>query len=158
MPQPYLLPSAFPATKRRSNLASIFVGVFLVVFAGAGFLIWQKVTPHDDAIPAQQVEKAQAAPTTPTTPVEPLMEDLNVHFDNAIRNTIKAGDLIRQSQRRIRATLPAMDRNYLSVERSRLEAADALAEEAVREANRAAEELEVARKLAQQNLNKGEKQ
>jgi hypothetical protein len=54
--------------------------------------------------------------------------------------------------------MPAMDRNYLDVERARLVAADSLAEEAIRESNRASEELEVALKLTQQKINEGEKQ
>jgi hypothetical protein len=51
-----------------------------------------------------------------------------------------------------------MDRNYLTLERARLEAATALAEAAVREANRASEELEVAQRLTQQKINEGGKQ
>jgi hypothetical protein len=86
------------------------------------------------------------------------MEDLNIHFQNAIRSTVRSSELARQSETRIRAVLPAMDRTYLILERARLEAADSLAEAAVREANRASEELEVAQKLTQQKINEGEKQ
>ena len=156
MQQPYLLPGALPSPKRRTNLAPVFVAVFLGAFLGAGYLIWQKLaTTRSDGTPAPQIEKVQAAPVPVT---DPLMEDLSVHFQNAIRSTIRSSELVRQSQRRIRAVMPAMDRNYLSLERTRLEAANALAEEAIREANRASEELEVAQKLTQQKLTEGGKQ
>jgi hypothetical protein len=86
------------------------------------------------------------------------MEDLIVHFQNAIQSTVRSSELVRESQRRIRTVMPAMDRNYLYLERRRLEAADSLADRAIRECNRAAEELEVAQKLTQQKISEGGKQ
>lgn len=154
MQQPYLLPGAFPAPRRRTNLAPLFVAVFLVVSLAAGYVMWQRLAAHAAAASDAPVEKTQAVTPTPT---EPLMEDLNIHFQNAIRGTIRSSELVRQSQRRIRAVMPALDRNYLDIERARLEAADSLAEEAIRESNRASEELDVAQKLTQQTMTQGGK-
>jgi len=156
MQQPYLLPGPIPSPRRRTNLAPVFVATFLAAFVGGGYLIWQRLaTAHGTPPSTPTVEKAQPAPASA---IDPLMEDLNIHFQNAIRSTIRSSELVRQSQRRIRAVMPAMDRNYLDVERARLVAADSLAEEAIRESNRASEELEVALKLTQQKINEGEKQ
>ena len=155
MQQPYLLPGALSSPRRRTNLAPVFVIVFFAVFAGAGYLIWLRLAKTNAPPPDSPVEKVQ---TAPTPSMDPLMEDLNIHFQNAIRSTVRSSELARQSETRIRAVLPAMDRTYLILERARLEAADSLAEAAVREANRASEELEVARRLTQQKINEGEKQ
>jgi hypothetical protein len=155
MQQPYLLPGAFSSPRRRTNLAPVFVTVFLVVFAGAGYVIWLRLAKTSAPPPDSPAQKTQAAPMPST---DPLMEDLNIHFQNAIRSTVRSSELAKQSETRIRAVLPAMDRNYLILERARLEAATALAEAAVREANRASEELEVAQRLTQQKINQGEKQ
>jgi hypothetical protein len=108
----------------------------------------EKAPPSD--LPNENTQTLPAA--------DPLMEDLNIHFQNAIRSTVRSSELAKQSQARIRAVLPAMDRNYLTLERARLEAASSLAEGAVREANRASEELEVAKRLTQEKLIQGEKQ
>lgn len=156
MPQPYLLPGATSSSRRRTNLVPVFAAVFLAAFSGAGYLIWQRLAAANSASsPAPAVEKVQAPQASA---IDPLLEDLNIHFQNAIRSTIRSGELVRQSQRRIRAVMPAMDRNYLGIEKARLEAADSLAEEAIRESNRASEELEVAQKLTQQHITEGGKQ
>lgn len=155
MPQPYLLPGSIPAPRRKTNLAPMFITVFLAVFLGGGFLIWQRLPNlREDPPPAPPVEKVQPEPASAN---DPLMEDLNLHFQNAIRSTIRSSELSRQSQRRIRAVMPALERDYLEVEKTRLVAADSLAEVAIRESNRAAEELEVALKLTQQKINEGGK-
>ena len=155
MQQPYLLPGAFSSPRQRTNLGPMFVAVFLLVFAGVGYFIWLKLAKTNAPPPDSPVERIQ---TVPPPSLTPLMEDLNVHFQNAIQSTVRSSELVKQSQARIRAVMPAMDRNYLTLERARLEAANALAEEAIREANRAAEELAVAQKLTQQKLNEGENQ
>ena len=155
MQQPYLLPGAFSSPQRRTNLGPVFITIFLVVLAGAGYVIWLRLAKTNAPPPDSSAEKSQTVPSAST---DPLMEDLNIHFQNAIRSTVRSSELAKQSETRIRAVLPAMDRNYLTLERARLEAATALAEEAVREANRASEELEVAQKLTQQKINEGGKQ
>ena len=134
----------------------MFVSVFFAVFVGGGFLIWLRLpNAHKNPPPAPPVEKVQPVQVSAN---DPLMEDLNIHFQNAIRSAIRASELAHQSQRRIRAVMPALERDYLVVEKTRLVAADSLAEGAIRESNHAAEELEVALKLTQQKLNQGEKQ
>lgn len=156
MQQPFLLPGALTPPKRRSNLAPVFVVVFLAVFSIAGYFFWQRVAAHETAqSPTLPVEKA---PTPPDPTTAPMMEDLDIHIQNAIQSAVRASELSRQSQRRIRQVMPVMERNYLDVSRSRLEAADSLAEQAVHECNRASEELEVARELTQQKLNEGGEQ
>jgi hypothetical protein len=155
MQQPNLLPGGFSSPRRRTNLAPVFAAVFLLVFSGAGYVIWLRLADaHKVPPPDSPNEKIH---TVSPSAADPLMEDLSIHFQNAIRGTVRSSELVKQSQTRIRAVLPAMDRNYLTLERARLEAADSLAEEAIREANRASEELEVARRLTQQKINKGEK-
>lgn len=156
MQQPYLLPGAFSSTKRRTNLAPVFVMVFLVIFTTAGYVIWQKIGVRDKPVP--QGAPVERVTTAPARFQEPLMEDLIVHFHNAIQSMVRSSELVRESQRRIRAVMPAMDRNYLYLERRRLEAADSLAARAIRECNHAAEELEVAQKLTQQKISEGGKQ
>ena len=155
MQQPYLLPGGFSSPRRRTNVVPVFVAVFLVVFAGAGYVIWLRLA-NTNAPPA--APPSANIHNVPTPVMDPLMEDLNIHFQNAIRSTVRSSELAKQSESRIRTVLPAMDRNYLTIERSRLEAASSFAEGAVREANRASEELEVARRLTQQKLNEGGKQ
>ncbi len=156
MQQPNLLPGGFSSPRRRANFDFVLVAVFLFVFAGAGYFLWQKLaTTRDAPTLGAQVEKNQLTPPPAT---DPLMEDLAIHFKNAIRSTVHSGELVRQSQARIRQVLPALDRNYLSLERARLEAACSLAEQALREANRASEELEVAQRLTQEKINTGGKQ
>jgi hypothetical protein len=155
MQQPYLLPGALSSPRRRTNLAPVFVVVFLLVFSVVGFVIWQRLADVEKA-PPSDLPHENTQPLPPRA--DPLMEDLNIHFQNAIRSTVRSSELAKQSQARIRAVLPAMDRNYLTVERARLEAACSLAEGAVREANRASEELEVAQRLTQEKMNQGGKQ
>jgi len=155
MQQPYLLPGAFSSPRRRTNLAPLFVVIFLVVFLGAGYVIWLRLAKTNAPPPDTPAGKIQ---TASPPPMDPLMEDLSIHCENAIRSAVRSSELAKQSETRIRAVLPAMDRNYLILERARLEAAAALAEAAVREANRASEELEVAQRLTQQKINEGGKQ
>jgi hypothetical protein len=65
MQQPYLLPGAFPSTRRRTNLAPVFVIVFLVIFTGAGYVIWRKIAAQDKRVPRRApVERAQTPPAS----------------------------------------------------------------------------------------------
>ena len=121
MQQPYLLPGAFSSPRRRTNLGPVFVTIFLFVFAGAGYAIWlglRKRTPR-----RQILQSRKARPCRRRLHANLLMEDLNIHFQNAIRSTVRSSELAKQSETHIRAVLPAMDRNYLNLERARLEAA-----------------------------------
>jgi len=156
MQQPYLLPGSLPSTKRRTNLAPVFITVFLAVFLVGGYLIWERMPTSPRPTPsAPAVAKDQSAPAAA---MDTFMEDLDLHLQNAIQSNIRASELVRQSQRRIRAVLPAMERNYLELERARLQAANSLAEKAVLESTHASEELEVAQKLTKQHITEGGKQ
>ena len=100
--------------------------------------------------PAAWVKPKDAKPAAATAPAALSpgeAEDLVRHLENAVGNLIKTSEEINRSQMWIGRTIPALDRNYLNTEKTRLQSATAASEAARRYAEQAREEVEIAKNV-----------
>jgi len=100
--------------------------------------------------PAAWVKPKDAKPVAATAPAALSpgeAEDLVRHVENAVGNLIKTSEEINRSQMWTGRALPALERNYLNVEKTRLLSARAASDAARRYAEQAREEMEIAKRL-----------
>ncbi len=148
--QPYLLPGQAGSIRpRRAFLPVAFLAVFALAFCGGGYLLWQRLAPADaspkpDSLPPRenQIQTLDQA----------AIDDLLLHLRNANQNLVSITEAVKRTQQRIDSVLPALDRNYLDIEKRRLQMAQASLEEIRQKTARAAEELDVESQTLQQRL------
>ena len=100
--------------------------------------------------PAAWVKPKDAKPVAATAPAALSpgeTEDLARHLENASAHLIKVSEEINRSQALIGRTIPALDRNYLNTEKTRLQSATAASEAARRYAEQARQEMEIAKNV-----------
>ena len=145
-PRTSILPHLQPALPQRRLPAFLFIIIPLILLAGFMALKhWPSLLLED-----KQSSATSPAPAPQRAPAAIPMseaEDLLKHLENAIGNSLKASGEMKRSQEWVERVIPSVETNYMAMEKRRLQTARIAAESARRYAEKAREELEIAKNL-----------
>lgn len=151
----YMLPGQVSSGNPRKRVSPIlFLTVFTAIVGAGGFLVWQKLSTSIAASVQQRVPSASQQSISRPAPAlnQAEIDDLTLHLQNAARNTIAISEAIKKAQNRTKEVMPVLTRNYFELDQRRLQSAYAYNEEALRQAARIQEELDVALGTLNQQL------
>src|SRR5437870_3492368 len=139
-PWPAFQPSRSPS-RPRPGVARVFLLFFLLLLGGfAVVTYWPSSVSRTREASAPAVSADRAIPVA-------LSEDLLRHLESAIGGMSGAAAEIKRSQDWTGRIVPTLEKNYLAVEKRRLEAAEVAANSARRHIEETREELMTIRNL-----------
>jgi uncharacterized protein (DUF1501 family) len=131
-------PSVSVKTAKSSGVLPVLIGVF--VFSGLTLIALKHLPTRIVAAPA--VAASPAVKQSGAVPISQA-EDLRRHLEAALADAMKAAEETRRSQTWMSRVAPALQRNYLGLEKTRLKAAETASQSAQRYIELLREEVEI---------------
>ena len=131
MPYPQL--AGIPGPSRRSSGVGAAIIVLLALAVLLGVIAWRAATPRTLKTSSEDVSSAAVSvQQAPTSSGLELSQDQLVHLSQAEHQLTGAAEQLAATRRILAAVAPSLDRNYLEVERRRVDAAITTAQAAQR--------------------------